>query len=34
MTGFGYDLTEEYKTLYVDRVNSGEVGKFRSYKEE
>jgi ParB/RepB/Spo0J family partition protein len=34
MTGFGYDLTEEYKTLYVDRVNSGEIGKFRSYKEE
>ena len=33
MTGFGYDLSEEYKNAYLKRVMDGQPGEYRSYKE-
>ena len=31
MTGFGYDLGQEYKNAYLARVQNGEPRKYKSY---
>ncbi|OQB10000.1 MAG: Chromosome-partitioning protein Spo0J [Parcubacteria group bacterium ADurb.Bin216] len=34
ISGFGYDLSSEYKDKYILRVEAGNIGNFKSYKED